>query len=134
MISLLVSDIKKMEKSSPSIYRDVHGLAHALIVQRSKTAYRFFSLLYLNFHLFSKCETIVKSRAWSFGHSDPDPSSVITYLTKALAPLCFPFSFGPLSLSPAQLHPRLFRSLFCFSVLKYSKCESWVKPIWNKNH
>ena len=25
LISLLVSDIKKMEKSSPSIYRDVHG-------------------------------------------------------------------------------------------------------------
>ena len=27
LISLLVSDIKKMEKSSSSIYRDVHGLA-----------------------------------------------------------------------------------------------------------
>ena len=26
LISLLVSGIKKMEKSSPSIYRDVHGL------------------------------------------------------------------------------------------------------------
>ena len=28
LISLLVSDIKKMEKSSPSIYRDVHGYVH----------------------------------------------------------------------------------------------------------
>ena len=27
LISLLVSEIEKMEKSSPSIYRDVHGLA-----------------------------------------------------------------------------------------------------------
>ena len=26
LISLQVSDIKKLEKSSPSIYRDVHGL------------------------------------------------------------------------------------------------------------
>ena len=25
LISLLVLDIKKMEKSSPSIYRDIHG-------------------------------------------------------------------------------------------------------------
>ena len=37
----------------------------------------FFSLLYLNFHLFFfKYETIVRSSAWSFGHSDPNPSSV----------------------------------------------------------
>ena len=34
-----------------------------------------FSLLYFNFHLFFKYETIVRSRAWSFGHPDPDPSS-----------------------------------------------------------
>ena len=74
------------------------------------------------FHLFSKYEAIVKSSAWSFGHSDPDPSSVITYLTKALAPLYyFPFSFGPLSLSPAQLHPRL---EVCFVFLKHSECET----------
>ena len=26
-----------------------------------------------------KCETIVRSSAWSFGHSDPDPSSVIRH-------------------------------------------------------
>ena len=32
MISLLVSDIKKMEKSSPSIYRDVHGLLHVKLL------------------------------------------------------------------------------------------------------
>ena len=30
LISLLVSDIKKMKKSSPSIYRDVHALLHML--------------------------------------------------------------------------------------------------------
>ena len=81
-----------------------------------KNGLQVFSLLYLNFHLFSRFETIVRSSAWSFGHSDPDPSSVITYLTKALAPLCFPFSFGPLSLSPAQLHPRL---EVCFVFLSY---------------
>ena len=28
LISLQVSDIKKLEKSSPSIYRDVHGLSN----------------------------------------------------------------------------------------------------------
>ena len=27
-------------------------------------------------HLFFEYETIVRSSAWSFGHSDPDPSSV----------------------------------------------------------
>ena len=31
MISLLVSDIKKMKKSSPSIYRDVHDLVKDLV-------------------------------------------------------------------------------------------------------
>ena len=37
----------------------------------------FFSLLYSNFHsFFLKCEAIVRSSPWSFGHSDLDPSSV----------------------------------------------------------
>ena len=40
----------------------------------------FFSLLYLysnlNFIVFFQYETIVRSSAWSFGHSHPDPSSV----------------------------------------------------------
>ena len=40
----------------------------------------FFSLLI--FIYFFKYETIVRSSAWSFGHSDPDPSSVI-YFGKA---------------------------------------------------
>ena len=47
----------------------------ALLVQPSKTAHRiFFSLLYFNLFFF-KYETIVRNSA-SFGHSDPDPSSV----------------------------------------------------------
>ena len=36
----------------------------------------FLPLLYFNFQLFFRYETIVSSSsAWSFGHSDPDPSS-----------------------------------------------------------
>ena len=47
-----------------------------------KNGLQVFSLLYLNFHLFSKYETIVKSSAWSFGHADPDPSSVTEFPLK----------------------------------------------------
>ena len=36
----------------------------------------FFSLLYLYIFIFFEYETIFRSSAWSFGHSDPDPSSV----------------------------------------------------------
>ena len=32
------------------------------------------------FLYFFEYETIVRSSAWSFGHSDPDPSSVNTFL------------------------------------------------------
>ena len=39
-----------------------------------------FSLLYFDFHLFFEYETIVRSRASSAGHSDPDSSSVIMRL------------------------------------------------------
>ena len=39
---------------------------------------RFFFLFYiLIFNYFFRYETIARSSAWSFGHSDPDPSSVI---------------------------------------------------------
>ena len=57
-------------------------IGQALLVQPSKTARGiFFSLLYFNFHFFFlKYETIVRSSTWSFGHSDPDPSSLITKL------------------------------------------------------
>ena len=36
----------------------------------------FFSLSYI-FIYFFECETIVRSSVWSFGHSDPNPSSVV---------------------------------------------------------
>ena len=39
-----------------------------------KSSQDFFSLLYIYF--FFKYETIVRTSAWSFGHSDPDPSTV----------------------------------------------------------
>ena len=45
----------------------------------------FLSLLYI--YIFFKYETIVRSSAWSFGHSDPDPSSVkyeSTFLRKVV--------------------------------------------------
>ena len=46
----------------------------------------FLSLLYFDLFFF-KYETIVRSSAWSFGHSDPDPSSVkyeSTFLRKVV--------------------------------------------------
>ena len=57
--------------------RLIGWIGHALLVQPSKTAHRIFFLFYiLIFIYFFKYETIVRSSAWSFGHSDPDPSSV----------------------------------------------------------
>ena len=51
---------------------------------RSKTAHKIiFSHLYFNFICF-KYKTIVKSSAWSFGHSDSDLSSVSGMLTVSL--------------------------------------------------
>ena len=44
-------------------------IGHALLVQPSKTAHRIF--FYFNFNLFFTSETMVRSSAWSFGHSDP---------------------------------------------------------------
>ena len=38
-----------------------------------------FFLYYIFIYSF-KYETIVRGSAWSFGHSDPDPSSVLQYL------------------------------------------------------
>ena len=48
----------------------------------------FFPLLYL--YLFFLNETIVRSNAWSFGHSDPDPSSVLS-LSRWSFPLLIDF-------------------------------------------
>ena len=42
----------------------------------------FFFFYILIFIYFSKYETIVKSSAWSFGHADPDPSSVTEFPLK----------------------------------------------------
>ena len=36
LISLLVSDIKKLKKSSPSIYRDVHAVVHHFTLKDAK--------------------------------------------------------------------------------------------------
>ena len=58
----------------------------------------------LIFIYFFKYETIVRSTAWSFGHSDPDPSSVLEHMAflekkidlslpyddKSSEPICFP--------------------------------------------
>ena len=38
-----------------------------------------FFLFYIYLFFFLKYETIVRSSAWSFGHSDPDPSSVLRF-------------------------------------------------------
>ena len=57
--------------------RLIGWIGHALLVQPSKTAHRIF-FLYFYFSIFInflKYETIVRSSAWSFGHSDP--SSVL---------------------------------------------------------
>ena len=57
--------------------RLIGWIGHALLVQPSKTAHRIFFLFYiLIFVYFFKYETIVRNSAWSFGHSDPDLSSV----------------------------------------------------------
>jgi hypothetical protein len=48
-------------------------------VQPSETAHRifFFSFIFIfKISFFFKYETIFRSSGWSFGHSDPDPSSV----------------------------------------------------------
>ena len=44
----------------------------------------FFYTLFLISIYFFKYETIVRSSAWSFGHLDPDPSSVIHEIAKKL--------------------------------------------------
>ena len=46
------------------------------LFQKPPTAGSFFLLYNLIFIYFSEYETFVRSSAWSFGHSGPDPSSV----------------------------------------------------------
>ena len=55
--------------------RLIGWIGHTLLVQPSKTVHRIFFLIYILIYFF-KYETVVRSSAWSFGHSDPDPSSV----------------------------------------------------------
>ena len=50
----------------------------AALQNSSKVFFFHFYILILIY--FFEYETIVRSRAWSFGHSDPDPSSVKGYL------------------------------------------------------
>ena len=56
------------------------GLAMPCYCSPSKRLIGFFFLFYI-FIYFLKYETIFRSSTWSFGHSDPDPSSVIIILT-----------------------------------------------------
>ena len=71
--------VKKCHFGNFTRNRLIGWIGHALLVQPSKTAHRiFFSLLYLIFLYFFRYETIVRSSAWCFGHSDPDPSSVFS--------------------------------------------------------
>ena len=53
-------------------------IGHALVLRPSKITHRIFFLFYISIYVFGY-ETIVRSSAWSFGHSDPDPSSVILW-------------------------------------------------------
>ena len=75
--------------------RLIGGIGHTLFVQPSKTALRiFFSLFYIQIQIcvfFFEYETIVRSSARSFGHSDPNPSSVVWSVNHASshAILCF---------------------------------------------
>ena len=55
----------------PSAYPSGLKLKNGII---SKTAHRIFFLFSLLIYCF-KYEVIVRSSAWSFGHTDPDPSS-----------------------------------------------------------
>ena len=45
----------------------------------------FFLFYILIFIYFFEYETIVRSSAWSFGHSDPDPSSVRYFLCQSIS-------------------------------------------------
>ena len=52
-------------------------IGQALLVQPTISAHRIFFLFYILILIyFFEYETIVRSSAWSFGHSGPDPSSV----------------------------------------------------------
>ena len=56
----------------------------------------FFRVFLLIFIYIFKYKTIVRSSAYSFGHSDPDPSSVQPYRLKILLVLLFEtFKFDP---------------------------------------
>ena len=69
--------------------RLIGWIGHALLVQPCKTensSKDFFPLLYL----FFLNEIIVRSNVWSFGHSDPDPSSVLS-LSRWSFPLLIDF-------------------------------------------
>ena len=48
-----------------------------MIISKNRPQHLFFSFISLIFIYFVEYETIVRSSAWSFGHSDPDPSSVL---------------------------------------------------------
>ena len=72
--------------------RLIGWIGHALLVQPTKTAYRIFFLFYIL--IFFKYETIVRISASSFGHSNPDPSSV----RKEFCPLTL-ISYQPTSIS-----------------------------------
>ena len=57
--------------------RLIGWIGHAQLVQPSKTAHRIFFVCYIFIYVF-KYETVDRSSTWSFGHPDPDPSSVFS--------------------------------------------------------
>ena len=73
--STYITLFKKCLWNRPSAYPSGYRWMNGII---SKTAHRIFFLFdILIFIYFFKYETIVRSSARSFGHSDPDPSSVV---------------------------------------------------------
>ena len=73
---------KKINENKKRKEKKIRGLigwiGHALLVQPSETA-RWFLFFYI-FIYFLKHETIVRSSASSFGHSDSDPGRVLSYI------------------------------------------------------
>ena len=119
--------------------RLIGWIGHALLVQPSKTAHRIFFFLFytLIFIYFIKYETIVRSSTWSFGHLDPDPSSVFSdWHSSRFCCKCILFTTKNefLSLNPKKtwLLGGVFGENWSFSFLtslsnkaQSISCESW---------
>ena len=105
-------------------FSEIGWLANpALLVQSPTLDHRifFFSFIYQFQFIFFTYEIIVRSSAWSFGNSDPDPSSV-AWLSRHFNHMCikltFFFSFFPLYSSKE------------LQTFKRSKCQWNLKYAW----